>query len=537
MVSLWAGGDGVETASADLAREVVRRRTFAIISHPDAGKTTLTEKLLLYSGQVQLAGSVRARRNQRAAVSDWMEMERQRGISITSTLLAFEYNGYRCNLLDTPGHSDFSEDTYRTLAAVDSAVMVLDGARGIQEQTRKLFAVCRQRGIPILTFVNKMDRPALAPLELLSVIEEALGIEAVPLNWPIGDGPDFQGIYDRETRTVQRYDRVEHGARQVPVRLSGIEDPSLPDVLGPGPAERLREDIRLLDGVGSELDLPRFARGGQTPVFFGSAVTNFGVEPFLQRFIALAPPPAAAEGDFAGFVFKIQSNMNPLHRDSIAFVRIVRGQFSRDAQVTHVPSGRRLRVGQAHTLFAQERETVDRAFAGDVIGIANPGFFGIGDQLAVGEPPPPIHLPNFQPEHFAVLRQGDVQRQKAFMRGLEQLRQEGAIQILQQPGAARREPVLAAVGRLQFDVTQFRLRAEYGVETQVEVLPFTLARWLVGPEADVAAFQPWGVMRCVDGEGRAVVLFPNERELEYHRAEHPNLLFLTLDELQEAAVG
>ena len=526
----------VEAGLAELEREVARRRTFAIISHPDAGKTTLTEKLLLYSGQVQLAGSVRARRNQRAAVSDWMAMERQRGISITSTLLAFEYDGYRCNLLDTPGHSDFSEDTYRTLAAVDSAVMVLDAARGIQEQTRKLFTVCRQRGVPILTFINKMDRPALPPLELLSVIEEALGIEAVPLNWPIGDGPAFQGIYDRESRTVQRYDRVEHGARQVPVRLTGIDDPSLSAMLGEAAAGQLREDIRLLDGVEATLDLARFLGGEQTPVFFGSAVTNFGVEPFLKRFISLAPSPPPAGGDFAGFIFKIQSNMNPLHRDSIAFVRIVRGQFTRDAQVTHVASGRRLRLGQAHTLFAQERETVDRAFAGDVIGIANPGFFAIGDTLALGEPPPAVRLPNFQPEHFAVLRQGDVQRQKAFMRGLEQLRQEGAVQILQQPGAARREPVLAAVGRLQFDVTQFRLQAEYGVETTVEPLPYTVARWLVGPEEEIAAFQPWGVMRCSDQDGRPVALFPNERELDYHAGESPNLMFLTLDALQQATV-
>ncbi len=522
---------------SQLEREVARRRTFAIISHPDAGKTTLTEKLLLYSGQVQLAGSVRARRNQRAAVSDWMAMERQRGISITSTLLAFEYDGHRCNLLDTPGHSDFSEDTYRTLAAVDSAVMVLDGARGIQAQTRKLFTVCRQRGIPILTFVNKMDRPALAPLDLLGRIEEALGMEAVPINWPIGDGPEFQGIYDRDTRSVQRYDRVEHGARQVPVRTTGIDDPNLPALLGEAPASQLREDIGLLDGVGSRLDVERFGAGQQTPVFFGSAVTNFGVEPFLRRFITLAPPPRPAAGEFAGFIFKIQSNMDPLHRDSVAFVRITRGAFSRDAQVVHVVSGRRVRLGQAHTLFAQERETVDVAYAGDVIGVANPGFFGIGDTLAVGTAPPPILLPSFQPEHFAVLRQGDVQKQKAFMRGLEQLQQEGAVQILQQPGASRREPVLAAVGRLQFDVVQFRLQAEYGVETTLEGLPHTAARWLAGPEEEVEAFRPWGVLRCTDRDGRLVALFPNEREVDYHVGEHPRLRFLTLDAVVEQAVA
>ncbi len=522
----------------DIRREVARRRTFAIISHPDAGKTTLTEKLLLYSGAVQLAGSVRARRNQRSAVSDWMAMEQQRGISISSTVLAFDYAGCRCNLLDTPGHADFSEDTYRTLSAVDSAVMVIDAARGVEEQTRKLFRVCRARGIPILTFVNKLDRPSMPPLEILTVIEQALGVQAVPLNWPIGDGPQFQGVYDRETRTIHRYERVEHGSRQVPVQMAGADDPAVAAILGQGPAARLQDDVALLDGALSAFDRGRFDRGLETPVFFGSALTNFGVQLFLDRFVQLAPSPApASDGDFAGFVFKIQSNMNPQHRDSIAFVRVGRGVFSRDLPVTHSRTGRRLRLGQAHTLFARERATVDLAYAGDVIGVANPGYFAIGDSLFTGSPPTPVSLPRFQPEHFASLSNVDVQKQKSFLRGLEQLEQEGAIQILHQPASARREPVLAAVGRLQFDVVQFRLQAEYGVETRLDVLPYTLARWMDGPADLAASFAAYGVMRCEDRSGRPVVLFPNERELMYYEGENPGLRFVELSELQLGAIG
>ncbi len=523
-----------------LAQEVARRRTFAIISHPDAGKTTLTEKFLLYSGAVQLAGSVRARRNRRSTVSDWMAMERERGISISSTVLGFEYGGCRCNLLDTPGHADFSEDTYRTLAAVDSALMVIDAARGVEAQTRKLFRVCRSRGIPILTFVNKMDRPAMAPLQILGVVEEALGIEAVPLNWPVGDGPEFQGVYDRETGTVHRYERVEHGSRPVPARVTGVADPSLEALLGAGPARQLREEVELLDGVGARLDQARFDRGDQTPVFFGSALTNFGLDLLLDRFVELAPAPqpaAAATVDFAGFVFKIQSNMNPQHRDSVAFLRVQRGRFDREEPVVHVRSGRRLRLSQAHTLFGNERETVDTACAGDVLGVSNPGFLRIGDVLCSGTPPAPVPLPGFQPEHFAVLRNTDVQKQKPFLRGLEQLTQEGAVQLLEPVGGTRREPVLAAVGRLQFDVVQFRLRAEYGVETVCEPLPYGLARWLVGEPEAVEAFRPYGVMRCTDASGRLVALFPNERELAWCEESTRGVRFLERNDLELSAVA
>jgi peptide chain release factor 3 len=531
-------------AEADLGAEIARRRTFAIISHPDAGKTTLTEKLLLYSGAVTLAGSVRARRNQRSTISDWMAMEQQRGISISSTVLAFDYGGCRFNLLDTPGHADFSEDTYRTLVAADSAVMVIDAARGVEAQTRKLFTVCRSRGIPIVTFINKLDRPALSPLELLSIVEGALGIEATPVNWPIGDGPDFQGVYDRESGVVYRYQRVEHGARQAPVRLAALDDPSVDSLLGAAAAARLREDVGLLDGVGVRLDRRRFAAGEQTPVFFGSALTNFGVDLFLKGFIELAPPPAAPRGpdgaplaDFAAFVFKIQSNMNPQHRDSMAFLRVTRGAFQRETAVSHGRTGRRVRLGRASALFGGERETVEAGFAGDVVALPNPGYLAIGDSLYAGEPPEPVALPRFQPEHFAVLHSTDVQRQKAFQKGLEQLQQEGAIQVLRDPAALRREPILAAVGRLQFDVAQFRLKAEFGVDTQLEILPYQVARWLGGPEEEVAAFRGYGTMRCEDQQGRPLVLFGSERDLAFYAEEHPRLRFQQIGEVEPEALA
>jgi peptide chain release factor 3 len=526
------------TTTSSLAREIARRRTFAIISHPDAGKTTLTEKILLYSGAVSLAGSVRARRSQRATVSDWLAMEQQRGISISSTVLAFDYRGYRCNLLDTPGHADFCEDTYRTLVAVDSAVMVIDAARGVEAQTRKLFEVCRARGIPILTFVNKLDRPAMGPLEILSVVEDALGIEATPMNWPIGDGAGFQGVYDREARTVHRYQRVEHGARRAPVEVAALEDPAVDSLLGAEPAARLREDVALLDGVGSVLDPARFAVGRQTPVFFGSALTNFGVDLFLDRFVELAPAPAAGEDpDFAAFVFKIQSNMNPQHRSSMVFLRVTRGAFRREQVVLHPRTGRRIRLGRASALFASEQETIDEGCAGDVVGLPNPGFLAIGDSLHLGEPPEPVAMPLFQPEHFAVLRNVDVTKQKAFLKGLEQLRQEGAVQVMHPTSSLRRDPILAAVGRLQFDVVQFRLKAEYGVDTQLDPLPYAVARWLGGPAEAVAGFEGLGLLRCEDQGGRPLALFGTERDVDFYAGRHPALRFLTLAEVEGAAAA
>ena len=519
-----------------MAAEIARRRTFAIISHPDAGKTTLTEKLLLYGGAVATAGSVRARKNQRSTASDWMEIEQQRGISISSTVLTFDYGGRRCNLLDTPGHADFSEDTYRTLTAVDCAVIVLDAARGLEAQTLKLFHVCRRMRIPVFTFVNKMDRPAMEPLELLDVIERALDIEAVPFNWPIGDGPTFQGVYDRQSRTIHRYDRIEHGAKRAPVKLATLADPSLDAVTGTEAAARLRADVELLDGLGVVLVPERVMAGDQTPVFFGSALTNFGVDLFLDRFVQLAPSPTegaragdaptAADAGFAGFVFKIQSNMNPLHRDSLAFVRITRGAFSRESTVTHGRTGRPLRLGHAATLFARERQTVDVAYAGDVIGVTNTGLLAIGDTVYAGAAPAPVELPTFQPEHFVVLRNVDVQKQKAYLKGLDQLRLEGVVQVMTPADSGRRERVLAAVGLLQFDVVRFRMKAEYGVDTAAETLPYRLARWLVGREEDMAAFRVSGTLRCEDALGRQVVLFTDKWDLDYCKRTYPQFEFL-----------
>jgi peptide chain release factor 3 len=528
---------------SEAAREIARRRTFAIVSHPDAGKTTLTEKLLLYGGALASAGSVRAGRNQRAATSDWMEIERQRGISITSTVLAFDYGGCRVNLLDTPGHADFSEDTYRTLVAADSAVIVLDAARGVEAQTLKLFKVARQMRLPVFTFVNKMDRPAMEPLALLDIIERDLEIEAVAVNWPIGDGPEFQGVYDRQSGQVHRYDRVEHGARRAPVALSALGDAALDALVGAEPAARLRSDVELIDSVGPAFSPEQVAAGAQTPVFFGSALTNFGVDLFLDRFVELAPPPlqspAAEGGDdaFAGFVFKIQSNMNPQHRDSVAFVRITRGTFARDEVATHGRTGRTLRLGHATTLFARERQTVDVAYAGDVIGVANPGLLAIGDTLYSGSPPPPVELPTFPPEHFARLQNVNVLQQKAYLKGLDQLGLEGVVQVLAAAGAGRREGILAAVGRLQFDVMHFRMKSEYGVDTVVEVLPYRLARWLFGPEREVAAFvTPTGCLRCEDALSRPVVLFGHEWDLDYCTKTYPALSFREAETLSAVDV-
>ncbi len=527
-------------SAADLAEEVARRRTFAIISHPDAGKTTLTEKLLLYSGAVTLAGSVRARKNQRRATSDWMTIEQERGISITTTALQFEHGSHVLNLLDTPGHQDFSEDTYRTLTAVDSAVMVLDSAKGIEPQTLKLFEVCRARAVPILTFINKLDHVGREPLDLLDEIERVLGIGAVPMNWPIGQGPDFQGVYDIAARSVLRFQRTEHNQHRAPVVVLELDDPRLDDELGQGPAHRLRDDIALLAAAGARFDRDAFLAGKVTPVFFGSALNNFGVEPFLAALVQLAPPPSPRRSDrgpidpasdtFSGFVFKIQANMDPQHRDCMAFVRVCSGRFCRDMIVHHARLGRKLRLTRPHRLFAQERDTVEEAFPGDVVGLVNPGVFAIGDTLSTGKPLRFDAVPRFEPECFAVLHNRAVAKYKQFHRGLAQLEQEGAIQVLVAPDAARREIVLAGVGELQFDVVVARLAAEYGVQTSAERLPFRIARWVVGEAAAMAkVYWPYaGVMHLRDRDGRAVVLFHSERDASYCAEKNPDVEFQRL---------
>ena len=525
--------------AAVLAQEVRRRRTFAIISHPDAGKTTLTEKLLLYGGAVQLAGSVSARKTQRHAASDWMAMEQERGISITSTVLAFPYRGYQLNLLDTPGHQDFSEDTYRTLTAVDSAVMVLDGARGIEPQTLKLFEVCRRQHTPIFTFINKIDRPAQPPLDLMDEIEQKLGLQTYPVNWPIGDGPDFRGVYDRASKTVHLFERTTHGAKPVPVQMTGLDDPILDERIGSGLAAQLREDMELLDMAGTPFDIGEVRAGNLTPVFFGSALTNFGVQLFLDRFIQIAPEPTAHETTereieptdaiFSGFVFKIQANMDPRHRDRVAYLRIVSGKFERDMDAWHPRARRKVRLSRPMRLFGQDREVVDEAFAGDVVGLINPGTFTIGDTISseeIGRFPP---LPRFQPEFFALLRHARADRYKQFLKGLTQIEEEGAIQLFYPVSTGSREPIMAAVGALQFDVVRFRLEAEYNVETVMEPLTFTAARWVSGDTEEITTIgNGRGRMRAEDGAGRSVILFTTEWDLRFAEENAENVEFSAL---------
>jgi peptide chain release factor 3 len=518
--------------------EIQRRRTFAIISHPDAGKTTLTEKLLLYGGAIQMAGSVAARKNRRQATSDWMELEKQRGISITSTVLQFPYHGYVLNLLDTPGHEDFSEDTYRTLVAADSAVMLIDSARGVEPQTKKLFKVCRQRGIPIFTFINKMDRPGRDPLDLMAEIEDLLGIRTVPVVWPIGEGGDrFRGVYDRQSGEVHLFDRTEHGAYRAPVQAADLSDAAaLEPLLGEEQYAKLKDDIELLDVAGEPLEQERIDRGEISPVFFGSAVTNFGVELFLRRFIDLAPAPSPRlsekgdvfpeEPEFRGFVFKVQANMDPNHRDRIAFLRVVSGRFERDMSATNVRTNKSVRLTRPQKLFAAEREVVEEAYPGDIIGLTNPGVFALGDTVCVGPPVRFQGVPRFAPEHFGVLRNRRTEKYKQFQKGIEQLSEEGVVQLFHELNAGRTEPILGVVGRLQFDVVKFRLESEYGVETTLEGTPFGHVRWV---EADEAAlkevFWPQNCRRVHDNEGNLCVLFESEWGMNYLIEKYPKLAF------------
>ena len=518
--------DAQVEATSELRDEVARRRTFAIISHPDAGKTTLTEKLLLYGGAVQLAGSVRARKAQRHAASDWMALEQQRGISVSSTVLAFPYRGCHINLLDTPGHQDFSEDTYRTLTAVDSAAMVLDAARGIEPQTLKLFDVCRLRKTPIFTFINKMDRPGRTPLDLLDEIERVLGIRTVPINWPIGDGDDFRGVFDLLTRQVHLFERTEHNARRAPVQVSSLDDPTLDGLIGADRAAALREDVELMTEAGAAFDLESVWAGELTPVMFGSALTNFGVQLFLDAFVDHAPPPGERPTDattvepedprFSGFVFKIQANMDPRHRDRVAFMRVCSGRYSRDMEVWHARQKKSVRLAPPLRLFGQEREIIEEAFAGDVIGVINPGVFAIGDTVSetnLGAFPP---LPRFAPEHFAMLRANRADKYKQFLKGLTQIEEEGGIQLFYPVASGRREPIMAAVGALQFDVVQFRLLSEYTVETGIEGLSFSAVRWVTGDGDEIASLgNGRGRMRAEDRDGRPVLLFSTPWDLRY----------------------
>jgi len=479
--------------AAKAPHEVSRRRTFAIISHPDAGKTTLTEKLLLYGGAVQLAGSVTARKNQRATTSDWMELEKQRGISVSSTVLQFEYKDCVVNLLDTPGHKDFSEDTYRVLTAVDAAVMVIDAGKGIESQTLKLFEVCRRRGVPIFTFMNKLDRPARPPLELLDELERVLGIAACPMNWPLGDGVDFKGVFDRESNQVHLFERTVGGKFRAPVNVKGIDDDSVRDALPPLVYQRVCDELDLLEGGGSPFDFEQVRKGQLSPVFYGSAMNNFGVQMMLDRFLEIAPPPAPRMSgeqfieptslNFSGFVFKIQANMNPKHRDRVAFIRIVSGCFQRDMSAVNTRTGTRMRLGNSQRLFAQERETVNEAWAGDVVGLVGNYDLQIGDTLSEETGIKFDEMPTFPPECFAYLHNENTSKFKRFRDGLDQLLKEGVAQPFELPDAAVRIPLLGAVGPLQFDVLKYRLESEYNAEVRLEFAPWTIVRWIKDKDA------------------------------------------------------
>ena len=527
-------------ASRTLAAEVARRRTFAIISHPDAGKTTLTEKLLLYGGAIHLAGSVKTRRNaSRHTTSDWMELERQRGISITTSVLQFPYAGHHVNLLDTPGHNDFSEDTYRTLAAADAAVMLIDSAKGVEPQTIKLFEVCRLRRIPIVTFMNKLDRSGQDPLDLMDEIERILGIPCHPVTWPIGSGPDFQGVYDRWGKTLLRYERGDghRGERVQPIGVSSLEDAAFIATLGERAHATLKGELDLLATAGNEFDRDDFLAGGITPVFFGSASNDFGVEPFLNRFLELAPAPlprktTTGEVDplnpsFSGFVFKIQANMDPAHRDRIAFLRIVSGKFTRGMEVLNPRSGRTLKLTKPLQFLAQERTLVEEAWAGDILGLWDAGNLRIGDSLAEAPGIEFEGIPRFSPEFFNRVVMLDPAKRKQLKKGLDQLSEEGAVQVFHDPERMERDPVLGAVGVLQFEVIQHRLRSEYGAEISYARLPFTLARWVEGEEFDRRRFDdPPSVACLVDLEGRPLVLFQSKWHLERAERENPKLLFI-----------
>ena len=518
----------------ELRQAVDQRRNFAIISHPDAGKTTLTEKLLLYGGAIHEAGAVKARRAQRHATSDWMEMEQQRGISITSTVLQFDYSDYRINLLDTPGHQDFSEDTYRTLAAADNAVMLEDAAKGLEPQTRKLFEVCRMRGLPIFTFFNKMDRPGREPLELLDEIEQELGLKTYAVNWPIGMGDRFKGVFDRQRRQIHLFERSSHGTKAASDTIIELGDPRIEELLEQDLYYQLKEELELLDEVADGLDIDLVHQGKMTPVFFGSAMTNFGVEPFLRSFLDYALAPTnhnSTKGeiepthpDFTGFVFKLQANMDPKHRDRIAFIRVCSGKFEKDMTVSHARSGKTVRLSHPQKLFAQGRESLSEAYPGDVIGLNNPGVFAIGDTIYKGKKLEFDGIPCFSPELFAYLRNPNPSKFKQFRKGVNELREEGAVQIMYSVDEAKRDPILAAVGQLQFEVVQFRLQNEYGVETRLEPLGFSVARWVVGGwDALEQAGRLFNTATVKDPWGRPVLLFKNEWNCHQAQADHPEL--------------
>lgn len=507
---------------ADYRKEIQKRRTFAIISHPDAGKTTLTEKFLLYGGAINLAGSVKGKATARHAVSDWMEIEKQRGISVTSSVLQFNYEGYCINLLDTPGHQDFSEDTYRTLMAADSAVMVIDGGKGVEPQTRKLFKVCAMRHIPIFTFINKMDRDARDTFDLIDEIEKELGIPTCPVNWPIGSGKSFRGVYDRDTNKVLTFSDTMKGTKEGKEEEISLDDPHLLDVITEDQKEQLEEEMELLNGAAEEFDQEKVTAGKLSPVFFGSALTNFGVETFLQHFLKMSMPPLARmsdEGlidpmqeDFSAFVFKIQANMNKNHRDRLAFMRICSGRFEADREVYYVQGDKKMRLLQPQQMMADDRHVVNEAYAGDIIGVFDPGIFSIGDTVcAPGKKFRFEGIPTFAPEHFARVTLIDSMKRKQFVKGIRQIAQEGAIQVFQEIHGGMEEIIVGVVGVLQFDVLKFRIENEYNVDIRLEMLPYEYIRWIENwHDVDLDHIVGTSDMKKVeDMKGQPLLLFVN----------------------------
>ena len=517
-----------------LREEISRRRTFAIISHPDAGKTTLTEKFLLYGGAIAQAGAVKGKKNARAAVSDWMEIEKQRGISVTSSVMQFQYEGFCINILDTPGHQDFSEDTYRTLMAADSAVMVIDGSKGVEAQTRKLFKVCAMRHIPIFTFINKMDRDAKDPFDLLEELEQELGIDTFAVNWPIGSGKEFQGVYDRAKGHIAFFSGVSGKNRADKLEID-LYDPQVAGHIGEDRHRQLIDDVELL-AAGREFDMDAVQHGTLSPVFFGSALTNFGVEPFLEDFLKMTPPPLARVADcgeidtfspdFSAFVFKIQANMNKAHRDRLAFMRICSGKYEREAEVYHVQGKKKMRLSQPQQLMASEREIIDEAYAGDIIGVFDPGIFAIGDTITVpGKKFQFAGIPTFAPEHFSRVSPRDTMKRKQFIKGTEQIAQEGAIQIFKVPNTGMEEVIVGVVGVLQFEVFQYRMKNEYGVDLRMEGLPYEQLRFITkSPVADLKDLKLSSDAELLeDYRGHSLLVFSSFWSIDYTVKRNPGL--------------
>ena len=522
---------------SEITNEIKKRRTFAIISHPDAGKTTLTEKFLLYGGAINQAGSVKGKATAKHAVSDWMEIEKERGISVTSSVLQFNYGGYCINILDTPGHQDFSEDTYRTLMAADSAVMVIDASKGVEAQTRKLFKVCVMRHIPIFTFINKMDREARDTFELLDDIEKELGIATCPVNWPIGSGKAFKGVYDRAKKEVELFSDTKKGTAMGEVQMVPIDAPETEELIGADAKKILADEIELLDGASAEFDQELVDKGQLSPVFFGSALTNFGVETFLKHFLKMTTSPLPRmsdkgeidpmeEKDFSAFVFKIQANMNKAHRDRIAFMRICSGEFEAGMNVYHVQGGKEIRLSQPQQMMASERKMITKAYGGDIIGVFDPGIFSIGDTLTTSKEKFACEgIPTFAPEHFARVRQVDTMKRKQFVKGINQIAQEGAIQIFQEYNTGMEEIIVGVVGVLQFDVLKYRLNNEYNVEIRLENLPYEYIRWIEDWEnVDVARINGTSDMKKIkDLKDRPLLLFANSWSPQMVLERNPGL--------------